>query len=149
MLYANVTKKYAQAQNSINKSRQIVMLYDGLIKIINQAIEASKEKNIQKRYNLLAKAGLVINGLQDSLDFVQGGDIATLLDDYYFSIYMRIVNVNNNDSDNNHQILENVLEELVMMRDAWQEVDIKIAQGGAELEMTADITSQPGMEYDI
>ncbi|KKB96543.1 flagellar protein FliS [Candidatus Arcanobacter lacustris] len=145
MLYVNVTKKYAEAQNSINKSRQIVMLYDGLIKIINQAMEAIKNNDIQGRYNLLEKACLVVNGLQDSLDFTQGGDIATLLDDYYFSIYMRIVNVNN---DNNAKVLENVLEELAMMRDAWQDVDAQMAKGGAELEMTADSASQVGVEYD-
>jgi flagellar protein FliS len=145
MLYVNVTKKYAEAQNSINKSRQIVMLYDGLIRIINQAMEAIKNNDIQTRYNLLEKACLVINGLQDSLDFTQGGNIATLLDDYYFSIYIRIVNVNN---DNNSKILTNVLEELAMMRDAWQEVDAQIAKGNVELEMSSDSIHQPGMKYN-
>jgi flagellar protein FliS len=151
MLYDNVTRKYIAAQYAINKTRQIVILYDGVISLINQAIEAINNNDIQERYNLLEKAITIINGLQDSLDHVNGGNIAKLLDDYYFSIYMRMMSVQMVDNKN---MLENIANELIIMRDAWLEVDEKTcaevsdAEGGTTNEQDG-LKNGGGLQYSV
>lgn len=113
-------KAYATANMTVGKTRQVVMLYDGAMRFVQQAIEAIKKEDYETRYNLLAKTSEIISGLQNSLDFENGGDIAKLLHDYYTSIDVRIFSVHRS---NNISVLEAVLKELRMMRNAWHEID--------------------------
>lgn len=120
MMYDQAARKYVAAHHAINKTRQIVMLYDGIIKAVNAAKDAINHNNIQERFNNLERATNIINGLQASIDFENGGEIAQILEDYYMSIFLRLTSVNHNNST---EICEHVLNELKIMRDAWVEVD--------------------------
>lgn len=123
MIYADATKQYAAytaAHHTVNKTRQVVMLYDGVIRFVKQTKEAILTGNIESRYNYIEKACSVISGLQSSLDFEQGGTIAGLLDDYYFSIYMRLMSLHRSI---NPELCDQIIHELKMMRDAWEDVD--------------------------
>lgn len=113
-------KAYAAANMTVGKTRQVVMLYDGAMRFVQQAIEAIKKEDYETRYNLLVKTSEIITGLQNSLDFENGGDIAKLLYDYYASIDARLFSVHRS---NNIALLESVIKELRMMRDAWHEID--------------------------
>lgn len=113
---------YTNAAMTVGKTRQVVMLYDGAIRFVQQAAEAIRRGDFETRYNLLAKANAVISGLQNSLDHEKGGEIAKLLHDYYASIDARLFSVHRT---NDTAVLEGVLKELRMMRDAWQEIDQK------------------------
>ncbi|MCQ6468560.1 flagellar export chaperone FliS, partial [Vibrio parahaemolyticus] len=79
-------KAYAAANMTVGKTRQVVMLYDGVMRFVQQAIEAIKKEDYETRYNLLVKSSEIITGMQNSLDFENGGEIAKLLYDYYASI---------------------------------------------------------------
>lgn len=121
MSYDKAIKQYTSANHATeNKARQVVMLYDGAINYVNKVKFALENNDIETRYNFIEKATNIINGLQASLDFEKGGEIAKLLDDYYFSIYMRLTSIN---FSNNIEICESVIKELKMMRDAWVEVE--------------------------
>lgn len=113
-------KAYATAKMTVGKVRQIVMLYDGVLRFVQQAVDAINKQDYETRYNILCKASEVISGLQNSLDFEQGGDIAHLLYDYYASIDARLLTVHRT---NDIRTCEQVMKELRMMRGAWDEID--------------------------
>ena len=123
MFYSNTPKQYAAyttANHTVNKTRQVVMLYDGAIRYVTQAKDAIERGDIQERYNSLKKATSIISGMQGALDFANGGDIAKLLDEYYYSIYMRLMSVHQTKSTD---MCVAVINELKMMRSSWQDVD--------------------------
>lgn len=113
-------RAYANAAMTVGKLRQVVMLYDGAIRFVQQAADAIEQKDYAARYNLLVKATDILSGLQSSIDHESGGEIAKLLYDYYASLDARIFAVHRS---NDSKALEAVLKELRMMRDAWHAID--------------------------
>lgn len=113
-------KAYATANMTVGKTRQVVMLYDGAIRFVQQSIEAISRQDYETRFNQLAKASAIISGMQNSLDHENGGEIAQLLHDYYSSIDARIFSVHRS---NDAAVLESIVKELRMMRDVWHEID--------------------------
>lgn len=123
MSYNHQSLKYAAyktAQYNVSKTRQIVMLYDGALRFIQKAIEAIKANDIQERYNNLHKASKIMMGLQASLDFDNGGEIATILDQYYYSIDIRLIRAQ---GKNDLEAVQQIKKEVQMMKEAWDEVD--------------------------
>lgn len=120
MYNMNKYQAYANAAMTVGKTRQVVMLYDGAIRFVQQAKEAIGREDFETRYNLLAKTSEIVSGLQNSLDFDNGGEVAKLLYDYYASIDARLFSVHRS---NDTAVLDGVLKELRMMRDAWHEID--------------------------
>ncbi len=115
-------RAYATASATVGKTRQIVMLYDGVMRMIKKAVEAIGQEDWETRYNMLAKASDVILGLQNSLDYENGGELAQLLHDYYSSIDARLFAVHRS---NDVAVCESILKELNMMRNVWDEIDKK------------------------
>lgn len=131
---------YAAATQTTAPVRQIVLLYDGVIRLVQQAKEAINEKRIEDRYKLLIKASELVGGLQSCLDFDNGGEIARILYSYYSSIEARIFTIHRS---NSLEDCDNVIADLKQMRDAWNEIDHTAAKpqgaGGTEF-------SQPSPE---
>ncbi|MBN8828573.1 MAG: flagellar export chaperone FliS [Sphingobacteriia bacterium] len=111
---------YLNAQTTVNKVQQVIMLYNGIIKHITKVKEAIAENDIQSRYNFLDKAAAIILGLQTSLDFDKGGEVSKLLDNYYYSIYMRIMSIHNT---NSIEMCDQIIKELKMMKESWEDID--------------------------
>jgi flagellar secretion chaperone FliS len=111
---------YAVATQTVAKTRQIVMLYDGAIRFMQQAKEAISENRIQDRYNTLVKVNDIVMGMQGCLDFEKGGDIARILYGYYASIIDRVFTIHR---DNSLQTCDDVIADLKRMRDVWNEID--------------------------
>lgn len=119
-LHHSQYRAYATATQTVAKTRQVVMLYDGALRFVKQAVEAIERKDYEARYNLLMRACEIIMGLQGSLDHEKGGEIAVLLHNYYSSLDARLLAVHRtNDVAACHQ----VMKELKQMRDAWDHVD--------------------------
>lgn len=123
MPYNNTQQHYAAYKNAHqtteNKTRQVVMLYDGLMRYVNQAKQAIEEGNIEERFLVLEKAGQIIAGLQASLDFEKGEKVAVVLDSYYNTIYTKIHTINR---ENTTETCDDLLEDIKGMRAAWQDV---------------------------
>lgn len=111
---------YATAALTVGKVRQVVMLYDGTVRLVQKAMDAIGREDWETRFNTLAKASEIISGLQNSLDFENGGEISKLLYDYYASLDARIFSVHRN---NDLKVCESIIKELRMMRDAWDAID--------------------------
>jgi len=111
---------YLTSQATIRKTKQVVMLYEGVITHLKRAKEAIKENNIELRYNSLEKAAGIIIGLQASLDFEQGEEISKMLDEFYFATYIRIMAIHHN---KNIDVCNQLIEQLQGMQKSWEEVD--------------------------
>lgn len=133
---ADQLNAYNMATQTIPKTRQVVMLYDGAIRFMQQARKAIEDKRFEDRLNLLQKAADILIGLQGSLDFKNGGEIAPLLYDYYSSLDSRILYIHRT---NDLRILDSAIAELKQMREAWGVVDT----GEVKVEPAAATTAKP------
>lgn len=113
-------KAYHKASHTVSKTRQIVMLYDGTIRFLQQAGEAMEKNEFERRYNCLSRASEVISGLQGCLDFNAGGDMAKILFDFYSNIELRILTLHRT---NDKASCDRVIADLKQMRDSWDKID--------------------------
>ncbi len=118
--YANSSKAYTRASHTVGKTRQVVMLYDGIIRFLNQAAEAIEQKRIEERYHKLTRAANVITGLQACLDFDIGGKTAQALYDFYSSVDTRIFTLHRKPDS---ALCRQLVQELKEMRDVWDGID--------------------------
>lgn len=129
---------YKAASHMVRKTKQVVMLYDGAIRSVQQAKAAIESGDIETRYNSLTRACDIINGLQISLDFEKGGEIAQLLYDYYAGIDMRLMSVH---QSQDISICDACIDQLKKMREAWDEIDQNSEFGVGENQEEIDISS--------
>lgn len=125
----NQYQAYSTATQTMPRTKQIVMLYDGVIRFVQQAKEAIREKRIEDRYKVLTKATEVIIGLQSCLDFEQGGDVARTLFSFYSMIENRILAIHRT---NSLETCDEVITEMKKMRDVWHEIDQNTGGGDAK-----------------
>ncbi len=130
---------YTTTSHMVRKTKQVVLLYEGAIRYVQQAKAAIEEDRIEDRYNSLIKACDIITGLQLSLDFDKGGEIAELLYDYYAGLDMRLLSLHQNQDI---KICESCIDHLKMMKEAWEEIDDNF-----EVESTS--TSNDAVEIDL
>lgn len=116
----NQYEAYRSATYTVAKTKQIVMLYDGVIRFMHQAKQAIEENRIEDRYNLLVRASEVVNGLQGALDFENGGQIAPILYNYYASIDSRMFSIHRT---NSLEMCDDIIDDLKQMRDVWKGID--------------------------
>lgn len=136
---------YAAATQTVAKTRQIVMLYDGAIRFMQQAKEAISENRIQDRYNTLVKVNDIVMGMQGCLDFEKGGDIARILYGYYASIIDRVFTIHR---DNSLQTCDDVIADLKRMRDVWNEIDQSGVTAEGSVPPPPATTTQAGDKPD-
>jgi flagellar secretion chaperone FliS len=132
---------YQNAYQTVSKTRQIVMLYEGAIRFVQQAREAISENRIEDRYNLLMKASDVIIGLQSCLDFDADENVANTLYDFYARIDVRLMQLQRS---NDEAECGYIIEELKGMRDVWRQIDENItATEATQAEVTAGNDAAP------
>jgi flagellar protein FliS len=116
----NSYKAYKTANYTAPKTRQVVMLYDGIIRHLNQAREAMLNKDIETRYHRLVRASEIIIGLQMSLDFDQGKEAAQVLYDLYSTLDSRISKLHRT---NDVIECDALVSEIKEMREFWNRID--------------------------
>lgn len=131
-------KAYAAATQTVAKTKQVVMLYDAAIKSAQHAREAIEQGDIQTRYNSLVKACDIIFGLQGSLDFENGGEVAQTLYDFYASADARLLSIHRS---NDAALCEQVIKDLKLMRDAWLDIDKMDEEGALKSSSTSSASS--------
>lgn len=136
---------YANATQTVARTRQIVLLYDGVIRFLQQAKDAINENRVEDRYNLLIKASEVINGLQNCLDFENGGDMARVLYGFYGSIDARIFSIHRNKS---LDTCDEVIRDIKQMRDVWDEIDQNPTGKKEEAQAHVAVTPATGATND-
>jgi flagellar protein FliS len=142
---------YSQAQHTVGKTRQVVMLYDGAIRYTQQAREAIENGRIEERFRLLTRVSEILIGLQASLDFEQGENVARILYDFYSVQDQRITSIQRT---NNTALCDALIEDLKNMRNTWNEIDISMSSAkntaaplAESAPMSADIAPASPANY--
>lgn len=94
-----------------------LMLYEGAIKFCNIAIEAVKNKDIQKAHNNIIKVSNIIDYLRKTLDMKY--KVALEFEKMYVYLERRLVQAN---VKKDAEILEEINTHLHSIRDTWKEV---------------------------
>ncbi len=108
----------AAAVQSASSVELVIMLYDMLIEDIRGAIDALRENNVEKRGEELKHGMLVLQQLQGSLDFENGGEAATTLDRFYTMIRGKLLEAHLKAS---LDLMGEQIRLLLDVREAWRE----------------------------
>jgi flagellar protein FliS len=114
----NPYQKYQE--NKIEGSSQgemIILLYEGSIRFMNEAIDFIKQKDIPKAHAKIIKAQRIINELMVTLDFDAGGEIAKNLYNLYDFVMNELIKAN---IKKEPQGLLNSIEVMQELLDAWK-----------------------------
>lgn len=122
----------------------VVMLYDGAIAAIRQAVTAIEVGDIARKCLHLNRASAIIAQLEGTLNFTQGGEVARTLKSLY--VYTRGQLLKGN-LENSAEILRAVIDKLSTVREAWHEADHRPPATAPETSEAADSSSAvPSLE---
>ena len=107
---------YGRAAETLPPAQQILMLYDGAARRVEEIKAAIAAGDVEARYRLTRKAGAIVDGLQACLDHERGGEIASLLERLYTYFSLRLAQVN---TQNDPRICDELLARLAELRASW------------------------------
>ncbi len=121
MSYQNDRAQQYLAQQIQNASpaEQVVMLYNGAIKFLKQAKHAIQQGDVQARHNANTRASDIITYLWEILDTDSGGEMALRLQRIYSYLITKAIEV---DVQNSAAAVDDMIEHLTPLRDAWHEL---------------------------
>jgi flagellar secretion chaperone FliS len=111
------------AVRTANPVQLVVILYDSAIQAIQEAEEHLRRKDIPNRSRSINRALSILSELQASLNFQDGGEIATSLERLY--VYMK-QQIFKSTVEQNPQPLAEVSRLLDNLRSAWREVSAQL-----------------------
>ena len=114
-----------------NRVELIQMLFDGLIDSLSSARGHIERQSIEEKSKCLTRASRILVGLQGALDFEQGGDLATNLNELYGYIVRRLLHVN---IHNDLTALEEVHGLISEVREAWRQVPSLLPASASSLQ---------------
>lgn len=94
----------------------ILMLFDGLLESLAAARGHIQHGNVAEKGKAIARCTRILMGLQGSLDFERGGELAQNLDELYAYCTRRLVRAN---AHNDVEIVDEVRSLMSEIRDAW------------------------------
>ncbi len=112
----------------------IQMLFDGLIDSLVEAQGHLRHGAIAEKGVAISRASRIVVGLQGSLDFEKGGDLAQNLNELYSYVTRRLIYAN---AQNDAGCLQEVQGLMNEIRQAWREVpSLSTVQGSAQMSVT-------------
>lgn len=114
--YATLEATTASSTHEITPYQAISLLLNGALERIDQASSKISEGEIDQATVLIEKIIGIVAGLRDSLDFSQGGEIATNLDTLYNYIMGRLKAI---EHEKPLLVLEEVKDLLSQVQDGW------------------------------
>ena len=112
----------AYRQTSVQSSSPlglVVMLYDGALRHLLAARDASARGDARGRRDGLSKAMAIVAELQSTLNIAEGGEIASSLDSLYTYVMERLVAAGTSGDVRPIEEAEHLLRPL---REAWSEI---------------------------
>ena len=95
---------------------------------LSQALPAMRGKKYDQQSLFIGKAQAILAHLRETLDFGAGGPVARNLDGLYLGMFLALTDANIHDKP---ERVEEVIEALRELREAWAEVDRKCQAGKA------------------
>lgn len=119
-----------QSVLTTNPGNLVLMLYDGIVRFLNQALDAHAESDelvrIQKMNTTILKAQNILVELRANLDFNAGGDYARELDRLYDYYFRRLLQANLQKSA---EPIDEVIHLVGELRSGWAEMLLKQSAG--------------------
>lgn len=113
----NAARAYGDQQvNTASPAQMVYMLYNKAISVLQEAIKAIENNDIQARCDANCRAMEIIAHLSGTLDLEQGGEIARNLQGIYRFSTVHLMKV---DRHNDKQAALDVIGLLTPMRDSW------------------------------
>lgn len=110
--------------DSASPHQLINMLFDGACARLKKAQGCITHGDIEGRTEAITATVSIISGLQASLDHEQGGELAENLEALYDYIQRRLFRAN---SDNDPRALEEVVDLIKTLHDAWSAIGQDVA----------------------
>ncbi|MBI1842895.1 MAG: flagellar export chaperone FliS [Verrucomicrobia bacterium] len=131
MTYGNPWQSYRQvATRTASPGALVLMLYDGAIRFLNQALQGFEREDPLEFHQLvnnnLLRAQEIINELNLSLNMAEGGEFAQRMRGLYTYFDSRLQQSNAHKKPDG---IHDVLQRLTIVRDAWAEMQAR--QGDA------------------
>lgn len=128
MLAAYARSQYAESQTQTAPGKLVVMLYDGELRFLHQALEALRRRDLEAQGLYLGKAQRILCHLLGTLD-MRAGELAHALSNLYRYCLERLVRAN---AEDNAAYIEEVIRLLAPLRDAWDECERMVRSGQSE-----------------
>ncbi len=106
----------------------VTMLYDRLVADLQRATVAIRQHDVETRCAQIKHALLIVQQLEGSLDFENGGPAAKTLADFYSYARAKMMEAQ---IKGDATLLEKVMGHFVEVRGAWQQVDPALGQNQA------------------
>ena len=117
MVKGNLRQQYSEIHlASSTPEETVLMLYDGAIRFLKEAIRELAEENITAKVQLLDKVEKIVEYLQSCLDRENGGEIAENLQRLYDYMLVRLTEAN---FYNDASKLEEIEKLLGTVREGW------------------------------
>lgn len=110
---------YTQASQNVSPMKAVIMLYEGLIRLIGEAKTHHENGDFEARFHAVEKASRIVLGLQGQLDFDNGGDISPILHEFYDTLFMRMMQINSREPE---KVFVDVISSITEMKKTWEEV---------------------------
>lgn len=101
-----------------SKESVLILLYEGGIRFLKQAIEAVERKDTTEKARLIGRVQDIVNDLQATLNHKEGGDLAASLNALYLFISDRLIAGN---QDNDAEKLQEALAIFTTLLEAWRQ----------------------------
>ena len=111
--------KVVTGVSGANSVQLIQMLFDGLLESLSTAKGHITHKDIVEKSKALSRAGRIILGLQNALDFEKGGELAANLNELYTYVTRRVLHAN---MHNDLAAIDEVYGLMSEIRQAWETV---------------------------
>ena len=118
--YGAYNQAYKKAAvSTVDQGKLIVMLYDGAIKFLNQAIEKMESGENYEAHTNLVRAKTIIAELLASLNMEKGGEIASNLQRLYTFMFNQLIDAN---LEKDATRVDHVVRLLKELRESWKAV---------------------------
>ncbi|SMP06911.1 flagellar protein FliS [Desulfurobacterium pacificum] len=101
----------------------VILLYEKVILLLKEAIEAIEEGDVQAKVDAIVKADRIIRVLNNSLDMEKGGEIAENLRKLYDFILDSLVIAN---GKNDKRLLNDLIGILTTLKEGWEGIKNRV-----------------------
>lgn len=115
-----------------------IALYDGIVRFMNQAIEAVERNDSDDRRAAVKRAMDIVMHLQVTLDRNRGGKPAEALSEFYTAMFALMLQ---GSQANSRQKFEQVIANVRNVREAWKQASREI--GGREAAAQSAVWTEP------
>jgi len=138
--------KLAYRENAVRSATPIelvVILFDAAIDDMRRAVSAIKSSDIEQRAIAIRHAMLILQQLQGTLDFEQGGPVARQFEQFYNLVRAKVLE---SQLRNSPELMQQQIRFMSEVRDCWVEAENQLKPKPIHPPMAAVAPAQAHIE---